>query len=399
MFLSLFIILFFGVIGGYIFEKIHLPKLIWYLILGILIGPSIFNIVDEKLLEISSYLRQIALVIILTRSGLSLDIDSLKKIGRPALLMCFVPACFEILGIFIFAPLLLNISHIESLLLGSVLAAVSPAIVVPRMIKIKEENYGVDTNISELVLAGASCDDIFVIVLFYSFKSLVSSNNFNTITLLNIPCSIFLGITAGFIIGLLLSIIFKHINVPTEAKVIIILGISFGLLTIESAIKQYISFSSLLGIIVIGIIINRNNKVEAKQIENKYKSLWSGFEILLFSLVGCIFDIKTALSSEGAIIVGLILISLCFRSLGVLVCLIKTNYNIKEKLFIVLSYIPKATVQASIGAIAINEGLACGNIVLIGAIVSILLSAPLGAILIDKTYKKLLSKTNLNYIE
>lgn len=201
---------------------------------------------------------------------------------------------------------------------------------------------------------------------------------------------LFFGVIGGYI--------FEKIHLP---KLIwyLILGISFGLLTIESTIKQYISFSSLLGIILISIIINRNNKVEAKQIENKYKSLWSGFEILLFSLVGCIFDIKTVLSSEGAIIVGLILIALCFRSLGVLVCLIKTNYNIKEKLFIVLSYIPKATVQASIGAIALNEGLTCGNIVLIGAIVSILLSAPLGAILIDKTYKKLLSKTNINYIE
>lgn len=201
---------------------------------------------------------------------------------------------------------------------------------------------------------------------------------------------LFFGVIGGYI--------FEKIHLP---KLIwyLILGISFGLLTIESTIKQYISFSSLLGIILISIIINRNNKVEAKQIENKYKSLWSGFEILLFSLVGCIFDIKTVLSSEGAIIVGLILIALCFRSLGLLVCLIKTNYNIKEKLFIVLSYIPKATVQASIGAIALNEGLTCGNIVLIGAIVSILLSAPLGAILIDKTYKKLLSKTNINYIE
>lgn len=201
---------------------------------------------------------------------------------------------------------------------------------------------------------------------------------------------LFFGVIGGYI--------FEKIHLP---KLIwyLILGISFGLLTIESTIKQYISFSSLLGIIFISIIINRNNKVEAKQIENKYKYLWSGFEILLFSLVGCIFDIKTVLSSEGAIIVGLILIALCFRSLGLLVCLIKTNYNIKEKLFIVLSYIPKATVQASIGAIALNEGLTCGNIVLIGAIVSILLSAPLGAILIDKTYKKLLSKTNINYIE
>lgn len=399
MFFSLFIILFFGVVGGYIFEKIHLPKLIWYLILGILIGPSFFNIVDSQLLEISSYLRQIALVIILTRSGLSLDINSLKKIGRPALLMCFVPACFEILGVFIFAPLFLNISYIESLLLGSVLAAVSPAIVVPRMIKIKEENYGINKNISELILAGASCDDIFVIVLFYSFKSLVSSNAFTMITLLNIPCSIVLGVLVGLIIGILLSVLFKHVNITTEIKVIIILGISFGLLTLENAIKQYISFSSLLGIIVIGIVINRFNKIEAKQIESKYKSLWSGFEILLFSLVGCIFDIKKALSTEGAIIIGIILIALCFRGVGVLVCLIKTNYNFKEKIFVVLSYIPKATVQASIGAIALNEGLACGNIVLIGAIVSILLSAPLGAILIDKTYKKLLYKTNINYIE
>ena len=394
MFLSLFIIFTLGIFGGLIFEKIRLPKLIWYIVLGILIGTSVLNIVDETLITISSYLRQIALILILTRSGLSLSINNLKKIGRPAILMCFIPACFEIIGVLIFAPIFLNITYLEALLLGSVLAAVSPAIVVPRMIKLLEEGYGKDKNVAELVLAGASVDDIFVIVLFYAFKGLVSINVFNGWNIIQIPISIVLGMLLGTIVGFLVAFIIKKTKTNTIINVILMLGLSFGMLYLEEILKPYISVSALLAIIIMGLIIALIRKEESKEIQKSYNSLWNGFEILLFVLVGIATNINYAFSDNGVMILGLIIIALIFRSLGVIVCLIATKFHWKEKLFIVLSYLPKATVQASIGAIALTEGLACGDILLTSAVVSILFTAPMGAILIDNTYKKLLKQTN-----
>lgn len=391
IFLSLFIIFTCGILGGLIFEKIKLPRLVWYIILGILIGPSVFNIVDDTLINISSYLRQIALVIILTRSGLSLDINNLKKIGRPAILMCFVPACFEIIGVTIFAPLFLGISYFEALLLGSVLAAVSPAVVVPRMIKLMDEGYGKEHNVPELIMAGASCDDIFVIVLFYSFKNLVSTSTFNAWSISQIPLSIISGIALGILAGILIILIINKLKMNKIINVIFILGISFGLIALETVIKPYFSISSLLAIIVMAIIINIFKKEEAKEIQKTYNSLWNCFEILLFTLVGIATSVNYAFSKEGAILAGIVLIALIFRSIGVIVCLIATRFNKKEKLFIIFSYLPKATVQASIGAIALSEGLECGIVVLTGAVISILITAPLGAILMDRTYNKLLS--------
>lgn len=393
IFLSLFIIFFAGILGGFIFEKIKLPKLIFYIILGILIGPSVFNIVDDTLVNISSYLRQIALVIILTRSGLSLDINNLKKIGRPAILMCFIPATFEIIGITIFAPLFLSISYLEALLLGSVLAAVSPAIVVPRMIKLMDEGYN-KNNVPELVMAGASCDDIFVIVLFYSFKELVKTSTFNAWNISQIPISIITGIVLGLIIGLLMVAIIKHLKLNKVINVILMLGLSFGMIALENVLKPYFSVSSLLAIIVMALVINIFKKEEAKEIQKSYNNLWQGFEILLFTLVGIATNINYAFSKDGLIIVGLIFIALIFRSIGVIICIICTKFNKKEKIFIIISYLPKATVQASIGAIALSEGLACGEIVLTAAVISILITAPLGAILIDSLYKKLLKYDN-----
>ncbi len=399
IFLSIFIIFTGGILGGILFEKIKLPKLIWYIILGILIGPSVLNIVDDTLISISSYLRQIALVIILTRSGLSLDINNLKKIGRPAILMCFLPATFEIIGVTVFAPLLLNISCIEALLLGSVLAAVSPAIVVPRMIKLMNEGYGKEHNVPEVIMAGASCDDIFVIVLFYSFKNLVATNTFDAWQISQIPLSIISGALLGIIIGLLTKLIIQYLKTNKIINVIIMLGLSFGMIALENVLKPYFSISSLLAIIVMALVINIFKKEEAKEIQASYNSLWQGFEILLFALVGIATDIHYAFSSDGAIIVGLIFIALIFRSIGVIICVIATKFNTKEKIFIVISYLPKATVQASIGAIALTEGLACGTLVLTAAVVSILITAPLGAILIDSLYKKLLFKEEIVDVE
>ncbi len=392
IFLSLFIIFTCGILGGFIFDKIKLPKLVWYIILGILIGPSAFNIVDDTLINISSYLRQIALVIILTRSGLSLDINNLKKIGRPAILMCFVPASFEIIGVTIFAPIFLDISYLEALLLGSVLAAVSPAVVVPRMIKLMDEGYGKEHNVPEVIMAGASCDDIFVIVLFYSFKNLVATSTFDAWIISQIPLSIISGIALGILAGFLMVLIINKLKMNKIINVIFMLGISFGMIALESALKPYFSISSLLAIIVMALIINIFKKEESKEIQKSYNSLWNGFEILLFTLVGIATNINYAFSKDGAILVGVVFIALVFRSIGVVISIIATSFNNKEKLFIIFSYLPKATVQASIGAIALSEGLACGTIILTGAVISILITAPLGAILMDKTYKKLLDK-------
>ncbi|MCR5231821.1 MAG: cation:proton antiporter [Acholeplasmatales bacterium] len=391
IFLSLFIVFTFGILGGFIFEKIKLPKLVWYIILGILIGPSVLNIVDDTLINISSYLRQIALVIILTRSGLSLDINNLKKIGRPAILMCFVPACFEIVGVTIFAPMFLGISYLEALLLGSVLAAVSPAVVVPRMIKLMDERYGKEHNVPELIMAGASCDDIFVIVLFYSFKNLVVTSNFDAWTIGQIPLSIISGIALGILVGMLIVLIINKLKMNKVINVIFMLGLSFGMIALETVLKPYFSISSLLAIVVMTLIVNIFKKEEAKEIQKTYNSLWSCFEILLFTLVGIATSVNYAFSKDGAILVGVVLIALIFRSIGVIVCLIATKFNKKEKLFIIFSYLPKATVQASIGAIALSEGLDCGVVVLTGAVISILITAPLGAILMDRTYNKLLT--------
>ena len=392
IFLSLCIIFIGGILGGYIFEKIKLPKLVWYIILGLLIGPSLFNIVDDTLISISSYLRQIALVIILTRSGLSLDIHHLKEIGRPAILMCFVPACFEIIGILIFAPLFLGISYLEALLLGSVLAAVSPAVVVPRMIRLKEEGYGKKHRVPELVMAGASCDDIFVIVLFYSFKNLLVTSRFDAWGIAQIPIAIITGILLGIAAGMLMVFVIRYLKLDRIIHVAFMLGLSFGMIALENALKSYFSVSSLLAIIVMALVIAMFKKDEAKEIQKSYNGLWQGFEILLFALVGIATDIHYAFSKEGAIILGLILLALLFRSLGVFCCVIATKFSFKEKIFIIISYLPKATVQASIGAIALSEGLACGSLVLTAAVVSILVTAPLGAILMDLLYKRLLEK-------
>ena len=392
IFLSLFIIFGGGILGGFLFEKIKLPKLVWYIILGILIGPSLFNIVDDTLLSISSHLRQIALVIILTRSGLSLDIKSLKKIGRPAILMCFLPACFEIVGITIFGPMLLGISYFEALLLGSVLAAVSPAVVVPRMIRLMEEGYGKQHCVPELVMAGASCDDIFVIVLFYSFKNLVATSTFDAWSVGQIPISIVSGVILGIGVGFLMVLAIRYMKLNRIAHVVSMLGLSFGMLALENALKPYFSVSSLLAIIVMAFVVGIFKKEEAKELQKSYNGLWQGFEILLFALVGVAVDARYAFSKEGAIIVGLVFIALVFRSLGVLCSVFATNFTWKEKLYIVLSYLPKATVQASIGAIALSEGLACGTLVLTAAVVAILITAPLGAILMDSLKNKLLMK-------
>lgn len=387
MFLSLFLIFFVGIIGGILFEKIKIPKIIFYLLMGILFGSSLLNIINPSLEQISDYLRQIALIIILTRSGLALDFKTLIKIGRPAILMCFLPVSFEIIGITIFGPLLLNISYLEALLLGCVLGAVSPAIVVPRMLTMIENKQGGD--IPKIIMAGASCDDIYVIILFYACLNALRTSKFNFISLLQIPSSILLGILLGLIFGIGLIYLFKLLNTSSTIKVIIMLGVSFLLVWLEAYLKAYISISSLLAIIIMSIIISTRMD-DLKEIKGAYNHLWSAFEILLFVLVGTRVKLNLVFSIEGLSILLLILIGLAFRSIGVLLSFIGKKYKLREIIFFIVSYLPKATVQASIGAIALSEGLECGQLVLAASVIAILVTAPLGAILIDLTKRKIL---------
>ena len=394
MILSLGLILILGFIIGWLLSKIKIPGLVGMIIVGLLIGPYCLGLIDEKILSISTELRQVALVIILTRSGLNLDIDSLKKIGRPAILMSFIPATLEIIGTTLISQLLLEITIFESILLGTVLAAVSPAVVSPRMIKLIEERFGENHQVPKLILAGSSVDDIYVIVLFYTFLGLVGNNTFDFVSITMIPVTIILGVLLGIIVGLILSYILKKTNFKTAINILIIISSSFLMIGLENMLKDYISISSLLGIMVTGIVLLFMNKEKAKQLSDGYNNLWIFFEIILFVLVGATVDFSYAINN-GLMAILILIIGLLFRTLGVLLCLIKTKLTFKERLFTILAYIPKATVQASIGGIALSLGLSCGSIILTVSVISILITAPIGAILIDNLSSKLLDRTDL----
>jgi len=391
MLTSLALIFLCGLLLGSIFQKIKLPPLLGMIITGIILGPHTLNLIDQSVLSISSDLRQIALIIILTRAGLNLDINSLKKVGRPAILMCFVPACFEIIGMVLLAPPLLGISILDALIMGTVVAAVSPAVIVPKMLKLIETGYGKDKSIPQMIMAGASVDDVFVIVLFTSFTGLAQGESFSPISLIQVPISIILGIGLGILIGILLGFLFKKVHMRDSIKVIIILSISFLLVTLENSLKGIVPISGLIAIMSIGISLQKIRSDASKRISTKFSKLWVAAELMLFVLVGATVDIKYAFSA-GIMAIVLIFGVLVFRMIGILICLIKTKLNKKERLFCMIAYCPKATVQAAIGSIPLTMGLSCGNIVLTVAVLSILITAPLGAFFIELLYKKLLKK-------
>ena len=380
-----------GIILGSIFNRLKLPQLIGMLLTGIILGPYLLNLLDPKILSISADLRQIALIIILTRAGLNLDINDLKKVGRPAVLMCFVPATFEILGMIIFAPKFLGLGLLDSAILGTVIAAVSPAVIVPKMLKLMEEGYGADRSIPQMIMAGASVDDVFVIVLFTSFIGLASTGSFSMLNLIKIPTSIFFGISVGFLCAILLIYLFKKIHIRDSLKVIIILNISFLLVTFEHSLTGIIGFSGLLAIMSIGTGIQAKNTMLSKRLSIKYSKLWIAAEVMLFVLVGATVNIKYALGASIPAIL-LIITVLIFRMIGVFLCLVGTSLSYRERLFCMIAYSPKATVQAAIGSIPLSMGLPSGNIILTVAVLSILITAPLGAFAIDISYKKLLLK-------
>ena len=380
-----------GIILGSIFNRLKLPQLIGMLLTGIILGPYLLNLLNPKILSISADLRQIALIIILTRAGLNLDINDLKKVGRPAVLMCFVPATFEILGMIIFAPKFLGLGLLDSAILGTVIAAVSPAVIVPKMLKLMEEGYGADRSIPQMIMAGASVDDVFVIVLFTSFIGLASTGSFSMLNLIKIPTSIFFGISVGFLCAILLIYLFKKIHMRDSLKVIIILNISFLLVTFEHSLTDIIGFSGLLAIMSIGTGIQAKNTILSKRLSVKYSKLWIAAEVMLFVLVGATVNIKYALRASIPAIL-LIITVLIFRMAGVFLCLVGTSLSYRERLFCMIAYCPKATVQAAIGSIPLSMGLPSGNIILTVAVLSILITAPLGAFAIDISYKKLLKK-------
>jgi len=391
MLTSIAIILLFGLLEGWIFSKMKLPSLLGMIIVGIVLSPHCLNLVDDSILTISGDLRQIALVIILTRAGLSLNFTDLKKVGRPAILMCFVPACIEMVGTIVFAPLLLGVSILDAAIIGSVMAAVSPAVVVPRMIKLIEDGYGTDKSIPQLILAGASVDDVFVIVVFTALTTLASTGEVSAISFIQIPTSILLGVLLGGVVGTILVWFFKRFHIRDSIKVLIILSVSFLLLELQNRLEGIVPVSGLLAIMSVGIIINQKYDVLAKRLSVKYNKLWLGAEIFLFVLVGIAVDLKYALAA-GIVVILLVILALVFRMMGVAISLVKTKLNKKERLFCAVAYTPKATVQAALGTVPLVMGLSCGEIVLTVAVISILITAPFGAICIDNLYKKLLSK-------
>lgn len=391
MLLSISLILILGIFMGWICQKIKLPSLLGMLITGIVLGPYVLNMLDDSILGISAELRKIALIIILTRAGLGLDLSGLKKIGRPAVLMCFVPASFELIGMILLAPKLMGLTVLEAAIMGAVLAAVSPAVVVPRMVKLMDEGYGVNEGIPQLILAGASVDDVYVIVLFSTFVGMMQGEGASILKFVNIPISIFLGIAIGLLIGVLLAYFFKKMHIRDTSKVLIILSISFLLVVMEDKLSTPITFSALIAIMFIGIGLQKKRETVAKRLSVKYGKLWVAAEVFLFVLVGATVNIGY-LGKVGVKALIVIIGALVFRMFGVFVCLLGTSLKRKERLFTMLAYTPKATVQAAIGGIPLALGFTCGDLVLTVAVLAIVLTAPLGAFAIDLSYKKLLNR-------
>lgn len=397
MLTSLSFIFLVGLAMGAICQKLKLPRIIGMLATGIVLGPYVLDLLDPSILSISADLRKMALIIILLKAGLSLNLDDLKKVGRPAIMMSFVPASFEIIGYLLFAPSILGITRVEAAVMGSVLAAVSPAVVVPRMVQLMETKYGTEKAIPQMIMAGASCDDIFVIVLFTTFLSMAQGGSADIKAFANIPISIILGIILGAIVGYLLYLFFetayakKH-YVRNSMKVIIVLGFSFLLIAIEGWLEGKIAVSGLLAVVSMACVLKMKcTAFVSKRLSEKFGKLWLAAEVILFVLIGAAVDIRYTLDA-GLAAAAMIFVALIFRSFGVLLCTVKTGLSAKERAFCVIAYLPKATVQAAIGSVPFAAGLPCGKIVLSVAVMAIIVTAPLGAFGMDLTYKKFLTR-------
>ena len=389
MLISIAYMMLLGMFLSWVCKKIRFPGLFGMIITGIILGPHILNVISPDILNISSELRRIALIIILIRAGVSLDISDLKRVGRPAIFMCFLPACFEIAGMIILAPALLGVSRLDAAVMGAVVAAVSPAVIVPKMLKLMEEGYGTKEAIPQMILAGASVDDVFVIVMFSTFTGLASGTGVSVKSIINIPISIVVGIAVGWGIGYILAKYFERFHMRDTVKVIILLSIAFILVTFEDHYADLIPFASLIAVMFMGISLQKNRNVVAARLSIKFNKLWVMAEIMLFVLVGATVDLNNAMSA-GLSAVILIFGVLIFRMLGVYICTLGTKLSGRERLFCMIAYTPKATVQAAIGSLPLAMGLSCGNIVLTVSVLAIMITAPLGAFAIDLTYKRLL---------
>lgn len=395
MLTSLALVFLLGLAAAALCSRIGLPRIIGMLLAGILIGPYVLNWLDDSILSISSDLRQMALIIILIKAGLSLDLSDLKRVGRPAVMMACVPASCEILAFFLLAPHILGINRIEAAVMGAVLGAVSPAVVVPRMVQLMEEKRGTGQGIPQMILAGASCDDIYVIVLFSTFVGMAQGGSANMMDFVNIPVSIVLGVALGAAVGLLLYLFletaYRHgCYVRNSTKVILILGLSFLLMAVETWLKGIVSVSGLLAVMSMACVLKiKSSEKVTKRLSAKFGKLWIAAEAILFVLVGAAVDIRCAVQA-GAAAVLMIALALVFRAVGVSICMLGTGLNRKERLFCVIAYLPKATVQAAIGSVPLSMGLPCGQLVLSVAVLAILITAPLGAIGIDRTAGRLL---------
>lgn len=389
MLISISLILICGLIAGTLFRKIKFPALFGMILAGILIGPHCLNLIDDSILNISAELRKIALIIILLRAGLKLSLDDLKKAGRPGVLMCFVPAAVEILGMVLLAPLILGITRLDAAILGSVIAAVSPAVIVPKMIRLIDEKRGTKKGIPQMILAGASVDDVFVIVMFTTFTSLAKGEEVSLFRIAGIPLSILTGVVIGFGLGIVLCAFWKKFHMRDSVKVVLMLSISFVLVTAEDKFASLIPFASLIAVMIMGLAVKMKKSDVAVRLSSKFNKLWVPSELFLFVLVGAFVMISNALDAGVNTIILLALV-LVFRMTGVALCMIRTRLNFRERLFCMLAYTPKATVQAAIGALPLAMGLGCGQIVLTVSVIAILITAPLGAFAIDATYKKFL---------
>jgi len=392
MLFSISIITLTALLMSQLFIKLKLPGIIGMLLSGIILGPFVLDLIDPSILSLSADLRQIALIVILIRAGLSLDLEDLKKVGRPALLLSFIPATIEMVAVIIFAPLFFGISYLDAAIMGAIIAAVSPAVVVPRMIKLMESGYGKEKKIPQLIMAGASIDDVYVIVIFTSLIQVYQGSTVSLLTFLFIPVSIILGVFLGIVSGLVLSWFFKKFHLRDTIKVLIIFSIGFLFIVLEKTISGFLPISGLVGIMALGGTILKKHMVLAKRLVGKFEKIWVIAEIMLFVLVGAAVDISV-IANVGLFALLLIVISMIFRMFGVFISLIKTRLNAKEKLFVGISYSPKATVQAAIGAIPLSLGISSGNLILTVAVLAIIITAPFGAILMDKTYKKLLERS------
>lgn len=389
---SIALIMLIGMSAGWVCRKVKLPGLLGMLFTGIILGPYVFNLLDSSILLVAADIRKIALVIILTRAGLTLNLEDLKKVGRPAFLMCFVPATFEMIGMIILAPRLLSVSLIEAAVIGAVVAAVSPAVVVPKMIKLMEDGYGTKQGIPQLILAGASVDDVYVIVMFTAFTSLAQGGNVSVMSFVNIPVSIMFGIIIGIIIGKALAVVWKKLHIRDTVKAAIFLSVALLLVDIEASLNTPITFASLISVMFIGIALKKDRPEVAFRLSQKYNKMWVWAEVMLFVLVGATVDIGYV-AYAGVSSIVIIIGALIFRMAGVALCMAGTKLKLKERVFCMLAYTPKATVQAAIGGVPLSMGLACGNTVLTVAVLAIIITAPLGAFAIDMTYRKLLKKS------